>query len=89
MRHAASMLRTVPVVHKALSSPRYKIDEDEKSPWKEAIVAICAEPFPGSPRWRDLDDFDDDDDEDYPEIPDEDLLSDEEDVKLGMGERAR
>lgn len=82
MRHAASMLRTVPVVHKALSSPRYKIDEDEKSPWKEAIVAICAEPFPGSPRWRDLDDFDDDDD-DYPEIPDEDLLSDEEDVKLG------
>lgn len=88
MRHAASMLRTVPVVHKVLNSPRYKIEADEKSPWKEAIVAICAEPFPGSPHWRDLDDFDDDD-EDYPEIPDEDLLSDEEDVKLGMGERTR
>lgn len=88
MRHAASMLRTVPVVHKVLSSPRYKIEADEKSPWKEAIVAICAEPFPGSPHWRDLNDFDDDD-EDYSEIPDEDLLSDEEDVKLGMGERTR
>lgn len=84
MRHAASMLRTAPVVHKALSSPHYKIDENEKGPWKEAIIATSTEPFPGSPRWRDLDDFDD-----YPEIPDEDLLSDEEDAKLRMGERVR
>jgi hypothetical protein len=89
MRHAASMSSTAPVVHKALSSPRYKIDENEKNSWKEAIVATSAEPFPGSPRWRDLDDFDDNDFDDYPEIPDEDLFLDEEDAKLRMGERVR
>ncbi|KAG1750084.1 hypothetical protein EDB19DRAFT_83739 [Suillus lakei] len=82
-RRAAIMLGTAPVVQKPLSSPRYKINDDEKSLWKEVTAATSAEPFPGSPRWRDLDDFDDDDDgDDYPEIPDEDLLSDEEDAKL-------
>lgn len=79
MRHVASMARTAPIVHKPSSSPRYRIDEAEQSLWKEVTTATSVEPFPGSPRWRDLDDFDD-----YPEIPDEDLLLDEED-ELGMG----
>lgn len=70
-------------MHDPLGSPHYKIDEDEKSLWEEVTAATSGEPFPGSPRWRDLDDFvDDDGDDDYPEIPDENLLSDEEDAKL-------
>lgn len=81
MRHTASMSR-VPIVHDPLGSPHYKIDEDEKNLWEEVTAATSGEPFPGSPRWRDLDDFGDDDDDDYPEIPDENLLSDEEDAKL-------
>ncbi|KAG1733576.1 uncharacterized protein EDB91DRAFT_1251241 [Suillus paluster] len=70
------------------SSRPYNIDEDEKSLWEEVAAATSTEPFPGSPRLRDLHDFDDDnEDDDYPEIPDEDLLSGGEDVKFGMGKR--
>ncbi|KAG2145385.1 uncharacterized protein EDB93DRAFT_1152187 [Suillus bovinus] len=84
MRHAASMLRTAPIVHNSSSSPCYRIEEDEKGLWEEVIVATSVELFPGSPRWRDSDDFGDSDD--YPEIPDEDLFLDEENVLLGPGE---
>ncbi|KAG2140153.1 hypothetical protein DEU56DRAFT_942095 [Suillus clintonianus] len=79
---AAIMLRTTPLMHQPLISSSYNIDEDEKSLWKEVTAATSTEPLPGSPRWRDRNDSDDDD---YPEIPDENLHSDEEDAKLGGG----
>lgn len=81
MRRAAKKSRTASNVHKPLNSPPYKIDEDEKILWNEVTAATSAEPSPGSPHLRDLDDFGNNDG-DYPEIPDEGLLSAEEDAKL-------
>ncbi|KAG1887359.1 hypothetical protein F4604DRAFT_1721588 [Suillus subluteus] len=87
-RRAARKLRTTSNAHTPLSSPPCKIDEDEKSLCNEVTAATSPEPSPGSPRLRDLDDFGNDDG-DYPEIPDEVLLSGEEDAKPGTGEFTR
>lgn len=71
MRLAAS---NAPIVDKPLSSPDYKIDEDEKDLWKEVAAVTSTEPSPGK---RDPDNLGGNND--YPEIPDE------EDAKLGTG----
>ncbi|OJA17777.1 hypothetical protein AZE42_06596, partial [Rhizopogon vesiculosus] len=74
--------------HDALSL--LSIIENERSLLEEEAAASSSiELLPASPRLKDLHDFGDDDNDDdgeYPEIPDEDLLSDEEDVVLGKGE---
>jgi len=82
MRRAASKSKNGSKAHK----PHHKVDEDEKSLCKEVTAAPSAEPSPGSPRLRDLNDFGDgNNDDNYPEIPDEGLLSNEEDAKLVTG----
>ena len=93
-RKDAISLLTSPVIFRAgspLGTSCRDINEEEKSLWEELRGATFTSVgrFQANPRFHDLRNSsdDDDDDDDYPEIPDEDLLSDEEDVVLERGER--